>query len=70
MTPSIQAPEGKGAELQTSHLHLRWSIADMERIAAMAKAGNSAVRIGLVMNATDLEILAVCRRNGIQQGRI
>lgn len=50
---------------QTAHLNLRWTIADMDRIAAMARARNSAQHIATVLGCTSAEINDVCRRNGI-----
>lgn len=52
------------------HLNFRWSIADMDRIAAMARARNSAQHIAVVLNCTSAEIHDVCRRNGIAMGRL
>lgn len=68
MTLSPTPTEGKATE--TAHLNLRWSIADMDRIAAMAHARNSAQHIATVMNCKSAEILELCRRNGIALGRL
>jgi hypothetical protein len=56
---------GRAESPQTSHLNLRWSIADMDRIAAMARARNSAHHIATCLGCTSSEIIDVCRRNGI-----
>lgn len=68
MTPTPSPIEQERA-LSSSHLNLKWSIADMERIAALAAARNSAFHIANVMGSTSGEILDVCRRNGIALGR-
>jgi hypothetical protein len=65
MTQTTQT--GRGGE--SAHLNLRWSIADADRIAAMARARNSAQHIAVVMDCTSAEILDFCRRNGIALGR-
>jgi hypothetical protein len=52
------------------HLNFRWTIADADRITAMARARNSAQHIAVVMNSTSAEILDFCRRNGVALGRL
>lgn len=67
LLPSTPSRE---TERFTAHLNLRWSIADVDRIEALAGARNSAPHIATVMNCTAAEILTVCRRNGFAIGRL
>lgn len=69
MTQSI-SPTPAGAREPPPHLNLRWSIADMDRIAAMTRARNSAQHIAVVFGCTASEIHDLCRRNGIALGRM
>jgi hypothetical protein len=61
---------GRAESPQTAHLNLRWTLADADRIAAMARARNSAQHIAVVMECTSAEILEFCRRNGVALGRL
>lgn len=66
-TPS---PIEQERALISSHLNLKWSIADIERIAALVATRNSASNIANVMGCSPGEILDVCRRNGFALGRL
>ena len=65
MTSLSPHTAGRAESPQTAHLNLRWTIADIDRIAAMARARNSAQHIATVLECTSSEILDVCHRNGI-----
>lgn len=68
--PILEQQREPGTEPVTWHLNLRWSLADVERVAAMARARNSALHIATVMGCRSAEILELCRRNGIMLGRL
>lgn len=70
MTAPLPSTPSRETERFTAHLNLRWNMADIDRIEALAVARNSAQHIATVMNCTSAAILTVCRRNGFAIGRL
>lgn len=50
---------------QYPHLNLRWSLADMDRLQALAAARKTVSQIAFEMDTTEVEVRRLCERNGI-----
>ena len=42
-----------------------WTVADVDRVIAMAARGNTARMIATAMQRKELDVIALCPRNGI-----
>lgn len=65
MTTSSRKEWARSRERQAPHLNFRWSLADMDKIKLLSTQGRSVDQIAFELDATTVEILQVCGRNGI-----
>jgi hypothetical protein len=50
---------------ETRHLNLKWSVADTDRIIAMAQRGNTARQIATAMNCKEEDVVRFGDQNGV-----